>query len=371
MSLLAGQTIATGKAAADELDADRPTSGGFRSVNYFSLKKPGDRTILRFLLDHDAWYTFLVHSFVSTRPRPDFLKSDAKWPKNADAICRQDRKIKHLFDDGCYVCTMKKDDGKSYFPQPRTWALAVEREEVLGTQKMIDDGLVPAENEFGQSNVDQVVGYRDVMIEVDETDAEGKSTGSKIKVPNILVVNQAQTNFFDPMWGFASVYKNTVLDRDYHVTRVGTGRETDYNIAPLDPIPGLDMRTKQADGRTLGQTYIEDYKAPDLLELIERKLEDEHFHRYFDIRFPVPQRKSDTSSGNDGASNGAAQNGPSPATPAAAPTQPAAPQESDADIKARMDAMRARALGDNPAPANNGAAPATAGARVSGPINFS
>lgn len=387
-------SIARGGEAAEEMANENRFSGSrFDTINWFALK---DREfgIYRFLTDEKEWPTVLQHPFADTRPAPEDMSVEqkAKWPKTMTPVCRKTKEFMKFFPDGCYVCDhmhevrpnakSKAKGGGRWYPQVRQWAAAVQREEVLVTEENAD--------QYPGLPLGEVLGYRDMEIEVDEV-VDGKPTGNKVWKKKIVIFNMAIKNFFGPLKGYASVYRGTVLDRDYHITRKGTMNDTDYDIVPMDPIriknadgsdgPVLDMRMPEVvDGKETGRqrraAYLDD--APDLIKLISDRLSDEFYDRFFDDRHEIPTRQADADSGTEKAAP-ASSNGSS--SPAPASTAPPASSVDQSAAKKRLADMRARVRGDNPA-ANGSkpeaeaeaeaekSEPVAAAAGPRGPINF-
>lgn len=253
----------------------------FDRAQYFSLKDK-DEIVVRFLTDSDEWITVDQHNFVPTKPEPE--GHEGKWPKVMGTVCRKTKlgDGSTLHDD-CYICDhMKRPDGKPYRATGRTWALAVVRHEVKD-----EDG--------------KVLGYRDGVREVQETDKDGKPTGEVKKQKEIVVVNMGYRNFFGILQGFAGRY-GTVLDRDYYIKRDGDDQNTTYHIVPLDPIETKDpddpdtlIRLDLRDERLM-KRYEGD--APDLEDIVERRADLEFYERFF-----IPGKGGDSSK-QGGSSNG-------------------------------------------------------------------
>lgn len=314
----------------------------FDKIGYLTLKgKPEDVqagrnvAIVRFLTDHVAvesnpipWITVDMHSFVPTKPKPADWPEGNRWPQTMGAACRNDKIFKVKYGD-CYICTLKKGDGKPYYANGTTWALAVLREEVIGTAEMVAAGQIP------QEAVGSVVGVRDITKEVAVTDAEGKPVeGQTKRVPEIVIVQQKWKNFWSIVQGFAGRYK-TVLDRDYHITRNGHDTDTTYQIVPLDPITMpdgtvYDLRRKDL----MEQKYP---NLPDLRTFVARQASDDYYALFFDpSKTPPPRTKKDE--GQTGQAG--------PATPTPQSTEPSSEH---------LNALASRLGGYQP---GQGAAPA-------------
>lgn len=324
--------IRRGGAAAQE--ASEASGGGkFAKVHYFSLEKD-ESAILRFITDDQDLLTVNQHQFVPTKPKPQGY--EGKWPTSMTAVCRKDEAFAPMYPDGCYICDAPIYDqyGKPIKNTARTWALACRREEV------VENG--------------QVVGYRDATRDEDEF-KDGEATGKKITVKDILVVNLGWKNFFGPLRGYYNVFK-TILDRDYHITRVKEGKDTDYNIIGMNPIP---------DPRFPGGVYdlrvpevMERYKNDvNLLEIITSKTTDEFYGRFFDPRVTVPPP-------------GAAKEGTQTAqgAPQGAPPQQQTKPASDVSEEALREMQaRVRGYSGGEPPSSGGGAPASAGEPAAAP----
>ncbi len=311
--------------------------------------------IIRMLSDHVAvpgvvpWISVTQHSMVPTKPKP--ADHEGSWPKSMGAICRNDKIFKAKYGD-CYIDTMPPEPGKkNRNPSSRTWALAVLREEVLGSKEMVAAGQIP------ESMLGQVVGIRDKTKEVAEVDKDGKPTGETKVVKQYVKVNQGWKNFFAPLAGIAGRNK-TVLDRDIYISREGEGaNDTVYTPMPLDPIvfpEGHKFAGKVFDLRDAEQRAEFYPDAPDLRKLVAEQASNEYFNRFFvpnDRLYGngegVTDRKPAAAKTATGAPAGPAS------TPAAPSTEQAAPA---AD---RLAALKAR-VGGGAAPAAAPEAPTAA-----------
>lgn len=317
--------------------------------------------ILRFLNDHAAsadgsvlpWITVQQHSMVPTKPKP--ADHEGTWPAKMGAVCRNDKIFKARYGD-CYIESMAPEPGKkTRNASPRTWAIAVLREEVHGTQEMVDAGQIPA------TLLGQVVGIRDKTKEVAETDADGKPTGNTKIVKQYVKVNQGWKNFFAPIAGIAGRFK-TVLDRDIYISREGMEQNnTVYNPISLDPIvfpEGHKFAGQVFDLRSAEQRAEFYPDMPDLRKVVAEQASNAYYNRFF-----VP---NDRLYGNgEGVTDRKAKaatpaTAGTPATPAAAPAAPSTEQAApDAD---RLAALKARVTTGTPiaaaAPPVAAAAPA-------------
>ncbi|MEU6362248.1 hypothetical protein [Streptomyces albidoflavus] len=256
-----------GGAAAEEADKENTASFGRRDrIDYLSLKEDQDKITVRLLTDHDEWIYVEQHSFVPTKAAP---KDAEHWPKSMMAACRKDPAFAGHYTD-CYICDakVKNNFGKTAFSRIRIWALAIERELVRG------DG---SEALGGPNMLGAVVGVRDKVDEIDELDAEGNPTGTKLTYPRILVINMPMKGFFSHFKALHGLHR-TVCDRDYEITREGKGQETNYRVAPIDPVPDLKP------GTPAWEKYLQAVaeREVSLEGLVADKGSDQHYARFFD-----------------------------------------------------------------------------------------
>lgn len=278
-----------GEAAREE--AGKKQFGSFKKVSYLSLKDKESITV-RLLDDSNEWPYVYQHSFIPTKGAPPDWQKDVKdadkkkWPTAMGAVCRKQKNPENgelvfpEYDGECFICdhmeNPKNKRGK-FFPSVKLWARALVREEVRGTQAAVDKGLCPA------SKIGKIIGFRDKMIEEEQTDSDGKVTGTK-KVPQIIVINQSSSNFFGAIQAIWDTF-GTVLDRDFKITRRGEGLETEYDIVAMDP-----MDYKNGEGEIV-RWSLEDpeIKAKydgfvDLEEIISEQASDQRFDTFFDNR---------------------------------------------------------------------------------------
>lgn len=313
--------FSSGYGAEASKESSAKKGGNFNKIGYLSLKgKPEDVTlnkdvaVVRFLTDHVPvesnpvpWITVDMHSFVPTKGQPSDWPSGAKWPQSMGAVCRNDKIFKARYGD-CYIHTLKKPDGKSFYASGTTWALAVLREEVLGTQDMVDAGQIPP------TMVGTVVGVRDKTKKVDSLDAEGKVIEGQTKdVPEIVIVQQKWKNFWSIVQGFAGRY-HTVLDRDYFIKRIGHDESTTYQVVPFDPIALPDGTIYDLRRADLMKSKYPD--LPDLRTFVADQANDDYYALFFDpSKTATPRKKKDGE-----AASAVQQSGP--ATPAPTTSEP-------------------------------------------------
>lgn len=274
---------------ANRRKAERDAAQGPK-IEYFKLSD-GDSMVLRFLDDYTEWIVTAQHSFVPTKGAPDGLTEEQrkKWPSTMGAICRKDPSLEYK---DCFICDeLEKPDGKKYWPSNKLWARALVRESFLGTQEMADEGLIP------QKKVGRVAGYVDAEEEVELTDAEGKATGEKVMRKKFVLVNQGMTNFFGALQGFGQIY-DSVLDRDYSVTRKGKELDTKYNIVSLEPDPTFDLTDSAL--RAEYEQYAKDagIGIDELDKLLSERASDDFYAKFFDTTKTV-KVKAKKGSGNE------------------------------------------------------------------------
>jgi hypothetical protein len=343
---------ATAEAAAAQ-------GGAFAKTVFFKIEDK-EKAVLRFLTDAQDWIVVDQYQYVPTKPRPEGWQGN--WPERMGAVSRSDPALRGMFQGDYIAEFIKKPDGKPFKASPRTWALAVRREEVIG------DG---SEALGGEAMRGKLLGHKDAVRE-ETRKKEGSDETEKVLVKDIVVVNMGYKNFYSALDGFFRAY-GTCVDRDYLVIRKGEGTSTDYQIAPLDPIEftegvRFDIRVPEVAARyglkvvdatdDKGQPYKsirpgEGYTGPVLEEVILSMATDDYYGRFFDPRVTTTQG----SNGNGGA-------------PAA---QQAKPETDAADDRVAAMAARVKDYGGAAAPAEAAqeAAPAPAAAAASsGPRNF-
>lgn len=342
-----------GTQAAERQQAEaaaRKAARGQKDYLSSLLKKNGDTVIIRFVIDEPDWIECMQHGFVKTKAAPADKPADANWPDKIGAVCRKTRNENdEPFYEDCYICEhIKNSDGKRASRGLRMWAIAVVREEVLGTPEMAAAGQIPAER------VGQRVGLTDATIEVDEVKDE-KVTGKKIRRKKYVIVNYAMKNFFTQFVQFAKIY-GTALDRDYLITRVGEDTDSVYQAVPMDIIqkPILD-----AEGNPTGEREPFDLRNPkyadaysdhgiDLVKMVFDRMSDRYYARFFDPRVSVPWSSDD---GDDAEATPTATG--AAATPAA-DTSSSVAEPAPGPVSDRLKAMRDKLVDDNKGAANSG-----------------
>lgn len=248
--------------------AARPS---FKRINFFSLKD-GETEVLRMIDDFPEWISVACHEYIPTKGAPADLKDEAKdkWPKSWFAVCRaaknSDGELVFPEHEGqCFICDEMRDEkGKRYPAKSRVFARAVRREKVMNGQR---------------------TGYRDATVTL--KDADGNETRQK----DVIVLRLYWGFVFAPL---RTAYENigTVVDRDFKITRKGSGMDTDYDIWPEDPV-----RRKNGDVFTLADPEVrEEYtKQVDLDQVVCDLASDEHYAKFFDTtkEIPVTKRRKD------------------------------------------------------------------------------
>ena len=319
-----------GQAAREEVKNSLPH---FNRVKYLSLKN-GESIFLRLVDDSPDWIYIQQHGFVPTKGAPKDWKSESgkKWPESMNAVCRKAKNKGDLVfpEHGgqCFICDEMTGNDRSkdgrYRPSIKLWARAIVRDEIIGTQAMVDTGLI----EDHEKN--QRVGFQDHEIEVQDTDKDGKPVGDPKKQPEIIVLNMGMQNFFGALQASYDAY-GTVLDRDYKITRRGEKLDTEYDIVPMDPIMTQDPESGRMVKFTLqADEAREPYeKLLDLEGVITEQASDRHYATFFDTTKEIPTRakKDDGKAEPDESGTG---------------TQEEAPE---APSEAELAAMRDRMMG--------------------------
>lgn len=318
-SLPKGGNRAAEQQLADK-EARKSSFSSFNDWEYLRLAAPADGEregasgIYRFVTPEDEWVETKKHNFINTKPAPADTPEDKlkKWPKKMGAVCRHAPGFDEIYDE-CFICDYTENEkGKRPYAGLRLLALAVEREEAVGTQEMYEDGLI-SEDLIGEP------------VYVDKTHQrpiweDGKDTGKTETVKNFVVAEFGLDNFFNKLIGFNNVYK-TVLDRDYLITRIGSGTDTDYSIVGLDVYLAADGKKYDLRRPEIAKLYENNI---DLQKIFEDQATDEFYERFFDTRVDVSY-----STAKSGAANSAAK--------------PTDTEETKA-AKTTIDAMRARLL---------------------------
>lgn len=252
------------------------------TVRFFRLKEDGEEAVVRFVHDGNEWFFADTHTYV-----PSTIKNAKGEPMFVSAVCKKDE---HIGGDFCYICdelhkyvpnektaNAKRESNRGkYFASQRYYVPVVVREEVVGTQEMIDAGDIPATVEVrGQqvSTLGRVLDYADAMIEVEETDEEGNLTGKKVMRPDVQLLVGNSEQIFASLQGEYEV-NDTVLDRDYRIKRKGTGLDTKYVLTARKVTPHHDLRDKE-----LKASYEQ---VLDVEKFLVNQSSDDYYTRHFD-----------------------------------------------------------------------------------------
>jgi len=318
-------TFGRGGEAAEQADEALHASRSkkFHKVPYLSLKD-GESQWVRYITDSPQWMWVKQHTGAPTKnPPADYT---GNWPEAMPATCRYDEAFGGYYQD-CYICDAKLVNKwkKPCNAVIRLWAIAVLREEVIGTQEMADAGQIDPKK------VGFLVGCRDVYREVPVLDADGKDTGETKQELALVLVNQANGNYFKGLQSAYGTY-GTVCDRDFKVERKGESKDTEFYNISGDPTPNL------APGTEKWQRYLDavEEQKIDLGAINADRASDDYFARFFD---PDKTVQSKDSSGDSKAAPASQQQ--------SAPSNELNPEQ--------LKAMKERLSGKTPAAA---AAPA-------------
>jgi hypothetical protein len=280
-----------GKRAEEEA---KKRNTGFAKTPWLRLED-GDQVYLRLIDDSEDWIWVNQHEFISTKGAPPDFKAEGnkKWPTTMGAVCRRDEAFQGIYND-CYICDHVTKDGKKARPALRLYARAVEREQVLGTQEMLEAGKLDQYPDPSKM-VDRRVGFKDAQVEEPILDKEGKPTGKTEMRRKIVVLRFGMKNFFGALQGLYDVY-GKLTDKDLSVTRKGSDTDTVYSIVPLEPTPGHDLADPVLKAR-----YEEAALAAgaDLTKIISDQASDDYYARFFDKTKDFPSSgkgKDDTES---------------------------------------------------------------------------
>ena len=203
-------------------DSKRRSEGGgnYQRFNYFNWKE-GDRKILRFLDDDIITENFAEFIFTNAGTTTNFMVN----PDDPDRLDRYRSPVPGI--------GWRQDFKTKQLEEPKlrklTVGMAVLREEVPGP----DGNLI----------------LQDYLYDREIKDKDGNVTGT---APSRFfgIVQQSVPNFWHTL--AVSCYKRykTICDRDYEITRTGTGFDTKYDIIPLPQDPDL------ADPEVVKQFYF-------------------------------------------------------------------------------------------------------------------
>jgi hypothetical protein len=327
-----------GGANAEKAVQENRPAGNFDRIEYFKVEED-EEVICRPVHDGDEWYYVKMHQFIPTKAEPkwwkdmnakakDGEKKERKWPERMSFVCRRDK----AFEYGeCYICDHLHERAKGkakngrWYPAIRYFVPFLMREVVRGTQEMIDAGEIPATVTVrGKevSTIDRIIGYRDQMVEINQTDDDGNVTGTTSR-PRVVVNNLGHDNFFGPLQGYYEIpdeeEETTVLNRDWRIKRKGEGTDTKYVIKDMKPTPDFDLRDPETR---------EKYDFIDIEKMMTEMASDERYAKFVD-------HTQDWEPGDDGEEESgkvvAAKKGRTAAPSKAEQTKPAETEPDDED----------------------------------------
>lgn len=325
-----------------------------------SVRQGKHQAIIRLVTEHERkgwmvantpqslpWITVKQH-YAPTKQKPPYAKEESNWPAKWSAVCRKDRVFAKKYNDNCYLCDQKIKGGD------RTWALAIEREQVIEGGK--------------------VVGIRDKTREVFDRDENGelivlREDGDNKEyqmktVPAWLVLNFGWKNFFNALDGQAK-YFGTILGRDYVVSRSGTGNnDTNYTFIGLDPITitgewaqqlGVPEGTPydmghvvgEVEGRSIPLSEVLYPDMPDLRKIVAERTTDDYYGRWFVPGWLPEGFDPNKAQSGGGAVQGGIQTGYQPQPQQQqAPVTPDAPAQQGSEMPmSALDTLKARVQG--------------------------
>lgn len=211
------QAIKVGQEKAAERESR--TFGPQSSLNYFGWKA-GDKKIIRFLTDGILTEDFYL-GIICKDGRPRTFLAD---PADSD-------RLKRYMAPTPGIGWKKEFSGEIVEPYVtrQTVNIAVLRHETLVDGKMVVQDYI-TEKEIGDK---------------------------KYPARFFGVVQQAISNFWEPLTG--SIYERygSTCDRDLEVIRSGTAKNTSYQFMPLNPVPELATAEAVAQEYFYGHTWDE------------------------------------------------------------------------------------------------------------------
>lgn len=186
----------------------------------------GETKILRMFYDMEDVYTVWWHDMV-----------ECVDGRNRSFVCRQE------MNEPCELCDNADEQSRTR-RRERSLGVAVLRLEHR------EDGAI--------------VGYSDAVDEVD-----GK------KVPMLGIIKMGPKNFWMKFEHFYQRY-GTIIDRDYEITRIGSGTNTDYIFVPCDPVA-------LPQGYETWRAYLDERYGPfvpDIEEMLKRMVSQDYYDRW-------------------------------------------------------------------------------------------
>ncbi len=339
--------------ADDALKAARGGSGGsFRKTNYLPKIGKDNHIFMRYLTDSPDWVYVDSHSFVPTKGAPSWWPKDKRFPETMPSVCRYDKAFREVKKEGtdevllpaiytdCYIddAELKNQWDRLCKPSVKVLALAILREEVIGTKEMAAGGMIT------EAQIGKRVGFKDATREVEQPkrddkgevikDGEGKAELETITEPAIIVVNQAVSNYFAGLQSMYGMY-GTICDRDFAVKQKDEKKDVEFIHMPLDPMPSLKP------GEPAWTRYEEAIKAQgesvDIEAILMDRSSDDYYALFFDPSKEAKQR------GGDAQNESSAGNSTSPSS--APESQQEAAPSNDVEGPDMLAQMRDRVRG--------------------------
>lgn len=240
---------------AAEKAADEARTSAFHRVSTLRIED-GKTVYIRFVSTRTL--TFGVHGGIPTKKQPKEVKGD-KWPKMMWGICQNDKpfrirdehhNITDAFEEGygdCYIHNTQrgvKDKFGGDKSQPRVQTF----------------GLVALREPVRDPSSGAITGFKDVTEEFKDAD------GTAHRIPKIVMVQQAYSNFWSPLKSSMFVGPASLCGWDFAVSR----KENDYTFganATPDFQPGTDGWKRYEEALALLDfdlaTQLVEWSSPD------------------------------------------------------------------------------------------------------------
>ncbi len=226
---------------------------GGRGFNYFNLED-GQDVILRFLTDTDEIVTCDFYEYVKTRVKDkegkwtdgtnSFIVAPDYWAGEDEAPAKVDDWVAKYGGKVVDYNTKELVDPK---PKERRVAIAVERERV------------PVEGGKGANKFK----HQDKFVEITYKDKDGNEQTALGR--NFILIRKDAKTFWGNVVGYHGEFE-TLIDRDYKITRNGKLRATNYAgipVGPADEWEDLEAFTKELHAR-YGYGTGKDHQGNDL-----------------------------------------------------------------------------------------------------------
>lgn len=306
--------LTKGADEAEKISDEIRKSGGGPRVRQLVIKD-GDQYAIHFVTEYTELLSADVHQFIDTKPKPDGWPGD-NYPKSMWAVCQLDRMFRLRDEAGNATDAYEEGYGNCYIHT----SLAGQKDPKFGKDKSTPGaqvfGLAVVRKAVTDGPSGQITGFADETVEFKD------KTGAILQIPKLVIVSQKFSNFWNAVKATAYIAPNTILDKDFIVTRKGN----EYNVVPATITPDLKPGTKLWERYTTALELMEFDLATWLLD----HATPDHYARFF-IPGVDPVGGYGRKGGDDEA-EGAASPGDS-----AASDSPAAPVLD----QAAMDAFRA------------------------------